>query len=381
MALIIFLCNESKWDEAREHFKEAKEQISKMIPYQGFWWTAGNTRQIQVGDKFLIQRTIKDPKGYFAAGKVIAAKKEYQLRLTDKNYSDLSDAYVDDFNEGSFRVALETHSIVNFDFPLEIKKLKLQRQFLGANFLFRSSGCEFKTEYANCLYSEWEKHSMELARKNFGIRIIDIFCNKAQELKNQKEYHSAVDFFEKALIFDPEYVKAKNGIKSCNLILERQSKVTSPDDIVQENTSVQKKDIATSNDDSEDAEVVSSEIQSEVFFGNPENNRRVEVAAINFVTKTYEGEGWVVTSVERDKVGFDLICKRGNERLDVEVKGLSGNRPQFIITVNELEQSKKINCLFYVLLPQHLWNLFYSDGQVMKCYKSLILSHWHTRQN
>lgn len=66
---------------------------------------------------------------------------------------------------------------------------------------------------------------------------------------------------------------------------------------------------------------------------------RIEIAAIAFVTEFYEREGWSVTLVERDKVGYDLICKRNNERQNIEVKAISGIQPQFIITDNELNQA------------------------------------------
>jgi tetratricopeptide (TPR) repeat protein len=247
MALIIFLCNESKWTEIRGYIEDARKQISESVPYRGFWWTAGRTRKIQVGDRFVIQRTNQDPKGYFASGKVVAAPEQYQLRIADTNYLDLSEAYINDFNGESFRVAIEVESIVDFDYPLEIRTLRQQRQFIGANFHFQSCGCEFKAEYAERLYSEWEKHSMEFARKGFGVRLVDVWCEKGREYKNQKKYQDAIDCFEEALIYDPEYVKAKNGIKSCNLILERQSKVTSTDSIVQKNATIPTNDISTDN--------------------------------------------------------------------------------------------------------------------------------------
>lgn len=58
-------------------------------------------------------------------------------------------------------------------------------------------------------------------------------------------------------------------------------------------------------------------------FGNPEENKEVETAAIAFVTKLYESEGWQVVSVENEKCGFDLICTRGTTIENVEVKWIS----------------------------------------------------------
>ncbi len=343
--------------DIQQYIQEAREEIGEGLPYDGFWWTAGNTRKIQVGDFFLIQRTIKD-RGYFASGKVVAAPLEHQLRLANKNYSDLSEAYINDFNGNSFRVAIEVYSIVDFDYPLEIKILKEQRNFIGVNFVFMSCGCEFRTEYADLLYSEWEKHSMILARKGLGIRLVDVLCEQGQECRNKKQYKDAIAHFEKALLLDPKYTKAKNGIKICKSILERQSKATnnanavpSTDDIGNGNAAVPANEI-----DDDNASNEATEEPVFVSYGSPENNRKVEVAAINFVTKYYEEDGWSVRSVELEKVGYDLICEKCGERQDVEVKGRSGNLLQFIITPNELGKAEQNQNFVLCLVTSALRN-------------------------
>lgn len=76
------------------------------------------------------------------------------------------------------------------------------------------------------------------------------------------------------------------------------------------------------------------------FFGNPETNRKVERAAIHFVIQKYEEEGWLVRSVESDRCGYDLYCKKGNRVSLVEVKGVRGELPSFIITAAELKCSQ-----------------------------------------
>lgn len=70
-------------------------------------------------------------------------------------------------------------------------------------------------------------------------------------------------------------------------------------------------------------------------FGDPETNRRVELAAIGAVRKKYRG--WRIKSVESDKCGFDLVCRRGEAELHVEVKGVSGTVPGFFMTRRELK--------------------------------------------
>lgn len=64
-------------------------------------------------------------------------------------------------------------------------------------------------------------------------------------------------------------------------------------------------------------------------FGSVETNRPVERAAIEFVRRRYEGDGWTVHSVEAQKVGYDLRSDRGNELLHVEVKGAQGDNDCF----------------------------------------------------
>jgi hypothetical protein len=84
-------------------------------------------------------------------------------------------------------------------------------------------------------------------------------------------------------------------------------------------------------------------------FGDPETNRKVERAAISFVTKWYQIHGWSVESVEGDKCGYDLRCVRNNAEEHVEVKGVQGGIPSFIITAGEVRQAR-INSLFTICI-------------------------------
>jgi hypothetical protein len=74
-------------------------------------------------------------------------------------------------------------------------------------------------------------------------------------------------------------------------------------------------------------------------FGSVETNRRVEKAAIEFVRRHYEQEGWAVTSVESQKVGYDLRCEKGVLQQHVEVKGTQADDVCFIITAAEVRNS------------------------------------------
>lgn len=74
-------------------------------------------------------------------------------------------------------------------------------------------------------------------------------------------------------------------------------------------------------------------------FGSGENNAEVEAAAIDFVKRFYCQEGWEVESVERDRCGFDLRCKKNKSVLEVEVKGIKGTTEEFIITAGEVNRA------------------------------------------
>ncbi len=75
-------------------------------------------------------------------------------------------------------------------------------------------------------------------------------------------------------------------------------------------------------------------------FGDPAENKLVEVAAVRAVVKTYQGDGWSVRSVERDKCGFDIECTKNGSVENVEVKGVRGPAPCFIITAAEVKQAQ-----------------------------------------
>ena len=74
-------------------------------------------------------------------------------------------------------------------------------------------------------------------------------------------------------------------------------------------------------------------------FGDAKTNKLVEGAAIRKATKVLEHRGFTVTSREREKIGYDLEAIKGRTRLHVEVKGVSNDGVQFIVTKNELAQA------------------------------------------
>lgn len=101
-------------------------------------------------------------------------------------------------------------------------------------------------------------------------------------------------------------------------------------------------------------------------FGNPETNRKVERAAVAAVTDWYESEGWTVESVEAQKCGYDLLCRKESEENHVEVKGIQGELVAFIITAAEVKQAQKDSDFVLCVVTSALTNdpkLILYDGE------------------
>jgi hypothetical protein len=71
-------------------------------------------------------------------------------------------------------------------------------------------------------------------------------------------------------------------------------------------------------------------------YGDSQQNRLTEVAAVGLVRVEYERAGWTVRSREQDGCGYDLHCTRGGEEAHVEVKGVRGTGRSFNITAGEV---------------------------------------------
>lgn len=71
---------------------------------------------------------------------------------------------------------------------------------------------------------------------------------------------------------------------------------------------------------------------------DPLKKAKVEKAAIELVTAHYEAMGYIVNSVERDNVGWDLEASESGITLLLEVKGLSGSEAIAELTPNEYKQ-------------------------------------------
>lgn len=89
-------------------------------------------------------------------------------------------------------------------------------------------------------------------------------------------------------------------------------------------------------------------------FGNQIENKLVEKAAIDAVRKAYENNGWLVRSVERDKCGFDLECRKKRLIENVEVKGITATEQCFMITAGEVEQARKTPSFVLIVVTSAL---------------------------
>ena len=83
------------------------------------------------------------------------------------------------------------------------------------------------------------------------------------------------------------------------------------------------------------AETITITTEHGAGYGTAEQNAQVEQAAMNTVRAHFESQGWKVEDVSRANVGWDLTARRGAATTHIEVKGVSGTRPHFLLTVNE----------------------------------------------
>ncbi|WP_179258548.1 DUF3883 domain-containing protein [Caballeronia sordidicola] len=76
-------------------------------------------------------------------------------------------------------------------------------------------------------------------------------------------------------------------------------------------------------------------------FADPQTRREIELAAIHYVTRELELQGFTVEDRQRENCGYDLLALRGQEELLYEVKGTDAIAPRFFISRNERNCSKR----------------------------------------
>lgn len=107
-------------------------------------------------------------------------------------------------------------------------------------------------------------------------------------------------------------------------------------------------------DENSDAVVDEAALAAAAGFGDPVTNRRVERAAVNAVTADYEDRGWQVQSVEADRCGYDLVCRKGRRTEHVEVKGVAGASAAFILTDGEKRKAESDESFFLYVVTNAL---------------------------
>jgi|GEM_PF-1734281 len=205
--------------------KKLSEIIKSKISQEEYFfteWRCANNKSIQVGDRAYMVKTTEEPRGFFASGRVVPAPEELQLRRSSE-FSDLSAAY-NDTDGRNYWVYLALDSVVDFDSPLEQKKLKLQPIFKDVNFYFAGGGKRFAPDNSaavKALASQWESHCLVLQGKGKGRRLVDVFLERGIKARSEKDYETALYHFYEALDIDPDYQKALSQVSICKSLLER----------------------------------------------------------------------------------------------------------------------------------------------------------------
>lgn len=83
---------------------------------------------------------------------------------------------------------------------------------------------------------------------------------------------------------------------------------------------------------------------------DPQSRLAIERAAIEVVTRYYEGAGYMIQSVERDRVGWDLEASCVDDVLRLEVKGRAGPDAIADLTPNEFESLSKHKTTYRVCI-------------------------------
>ncbi|MDX1977356.1 MAG: tetratricopeptide repeat protein [Pseudanabaenaceae cyanobacterium bins.68] len=207
----IFLCNEREDPEIRQYLQEAEASIAAGEEYL-ITWSCANVTSVQPGDRAFLKRVGSKPNGYFAAGYVVAAEKRYQLRLQDRRFQNLSAAYDYDSRPGNFVIWLAWDSCVDFELPLRTDLLKRNPQFDGALLDPTAGGGVLRQQYALLLEREWQNHGEEMAKRDRGIRLVDVCIDLGRQNNQQKNHPQAIEYYCRALDVQGDCVKAFVGL-------------------------------------------------------------------------------------------------------------------------------------------------------------------------
>ncbi len=210
MVTRIFLCNERSEPDIRTFISEAMEDIADGERYI-ITWNCGSVQTVKVGDRAYFKRIGSSVQGYFACGQVVAADREYQLRLKASRYRELSEAYDVDLYDNCFRVWVAWDSCVDFDQPLRSDQLRQLPQFQGMPLEPQAEAGVFREEYVRLLDREWDRHSQRMAKEGKGMRLVDVYYRWAREDVNDGAWEEAINSFTQSIRLRPNFVKAYIG--------------------------------------------------------------------------------------------------------------------------------------------------------------------------
>ncbi len=232
-----FLCNgDWRFDADNGEINQTKDvpRHVQVIVSKGEFayvnWSCANTKRIQVGDRAYLVRSGSRPTGIIAAGTVVPAPKDEQIRNIDSQYAGLSAAYVDHINN-TFYVYLKLDSVVDFDFPLEQSKLRQLPQFQGVNFHFQGGGRQFAPDYpiaVKALADEWKNHSIIQQRQGRGRRLIDVFLERGDKASDENDLELAASYYQQALDIDPNHSIAQEKLNDIKDRIARRVIITPP---------------------------------------------------------------------------------------------------------------------------------------------------------
>ncbi len=223
MVTRIFLCNEQTEPEIRDFIREAIADISEGEQYI-VTWNCGNIQTLKVGDRAYFKRIGNASQGYFASGTVVAADREYQLKLRSARYRELSEAYDTDSQANNFRIWVAWDACVSFDEPIRTDYLRQLPHFQGMPLEPQTDAGVFREEYVQMLDREWERHTQKAFRAGKGISLVDVYYRWGLEDIQQGFPQDALESFRQVLKLNPNFIKAHLGLGDAHVSLREYAK-------------------------------------------------------------------------------------------------------------------------------------------------------------
>jgi hypothetical protein len=164
----IFLCNKDERYDIENEIEEAKEKIAKGEIHLSTW-SCGTLQELQVGDRVYFKRVGSKPHGFFAHGRIVAAKTE-QTRLKSKKSQRLSATYSGEYP--NLRFTCEWYSVVDYDRPLDIEH---RLDMGGALLQSRVSGRSVPQKDVERFEPYWQQHLSQLSEWGYSVQLAEVY--------------------------------------------------------------------------------------------------------------------------------------------------------------------------------------------------------------